>query len=329
MSTVISWNPSLKAARARVEEYQTEKIVSGSYLGPSVQTGFRYYPGDYDEYGFGSRYRANITVSQSLYRDFRRRAYSRKEGDVQIELARNSITQANQDIIRSAARAYLETAMSMVRMEHYRKMVRCASANLALYQKRRDEREARMLDSISAENALLEAELMLQDAEQEYTVRLDALNSWLPENSRTPGIKAEWIISSFENDKNLVDKMIQSHPLIREYDRKIDLQDVRLNLDKVSQTDVQMSVGYNRIGRERFLDSDSWALRVWTDFPLLFTRQSHAQTAKNETVIRQLRLAKEESARMLREQIARAALLCSGLQERKILLDRNRKLAGE
>jgi len=42
-----------------------------------------------------------------------------------------------------------------------------------------------------------------------------------------------------------------------------------------------------------------------------------------------LRLAKEESARMLREQIARAALLCSGLQERKILLDRNRKLAGE
>ena len=33
-------------------------------------------------------------------------------------------------------------------MGYYRKMVRCASANLALYQKRRDEREARMLDSI-------------------------------------------------------------------------------------------------------------------------------------------------------------------------------------
>ena len=324
----ISCNPSIAAANARVDKYRAVKEEHDTLLNPAIMTGFRYYPGESDEFGYGARYRGTVSLNMSLLKQFRQRKLYWEEGETLIEHAKSRIDQNRQDAIYIAVQVYMNAVIAESRREYAHKLVDAARENLEYYQQRQKEHEARTLDILEAKKQILEAELLLKESQEECRLYLEQLNTMIP-NGFSLEVVPEWIILPNTPLNPLIDTFINTHPDIREYDQLINLENIRLRLDRADNIDLQMNVGYHVFGKDEFLNSDSFAFRLWTDFPLFFMKQDRFRTNQHEAMINQLRNEKRERANELRWELNQALARIEWKLELKTILKQDLELALE
>jgi len=332
LELVLSESPEMGQIQSRAAQIAAETREQRALFGPSANLGFRYSPeylSEINEFGFGYRYRSNVGISQSVLPEFRQLRQLRRQENAQSAYTSNLLTQTKQDVMVGATVAYLETAMAAKRAEYTTRLADIANENLALFQRRNQAGEARTLELLEARKQALEAEARAQEAQLTLNTAQVRFQSLLPENYHNITPAQEWIEPKITAENLQVDVLVNQHPSILEYDHLLTLEEIRRNLSKADNFDLDMSLGYNLYGRDELFQSRQWDVRLSAGFPLFMSRIGKSREQQHEAAKIQLQYEREMLATELRQAITEAEQQYLQSNQNKRLLEQDLEIARE